>query len=134
MSTPLRVTYRSVFKGPIGILNPAGFPCSKIAMTVEVYPAKNGHWKAREMDTGKKRDLPIPDSCMSAESARLAIMELFTSCELPWQMWGDPPATEAMKKAAFPERLLQGTPRLIHAEEVEVRDDRVYMKQEAKTR
>lgn len=91
---PMRVTYRGVFRSPIGAMNPLGLKIP-VAMTIEVYNSKMSDkeacWKARELDTPKKRTLDAIRSGQSCQGAQEAVKAAFQEQCQEWQMWGTPP-------------------------------------------
>lgn len=122
---PIRVTYRAVFRQPIGPLNPMNLKMP-VSMTIELYEAPGKRWKARECDTGKKRPIEPAGESANLQSAQEAVKGLFQECLLPWQMWGDPSMAIPVELIGEP-RYKPGL-RVIQPEEVEIRDGKVYFK------
>lgn len=130
--SPLKVTYRAVFKSPLmGPLNPTGVPFA-VSMTLEVYQAKESEWKVRELDTGKKRVLVLP-SAPSHEAMQSAVRGLFREQVTGWRMYGD------LVNKIDGDLLLHGKEygkdgmRPIASDEIEVRNGKVYLRQAEKT-
>lgn len=115
---PIRVTYRAVFRSPLGPLNPLGVNIP-VAMTVEVYEARPQVWKAREKDTGKDRTLPIP-SQPDALGAMLQIGKFFKEQCQDWQMWGSAWTDTTPPRILYPQDVVideAGKVRLIEPED-----------------
>jgi hypothetical protein len=116
---PLKVTYRAVFKGPAGALNPMNLKLN-ICMTIELYMARKDVWKGRELDTGHKRTIEPVKDCGTLQSAKNRVVELFQEQCQPWQMWGDPSSVLPVDT-----RGCKPGCRVIQPEEVEVQGERV---------
>jgi hypothetical protein len=120
---PLRVTYRAVFKGPVGALNPMNLKLN-VCMTIELYMARRDVWKARELDTGHKRTIEPVKDCGTLSSAQNRVKELFQEQCQPWQMWGD---VSSLFPDVPPDRIKFGL-RVIQPEEVEIQGEKVLFK------
>lgn len=77
----IRVSYRAVFRQPIGRLNPAGFKMPA-EVRIEVF-GTGEHWKARNLDTGSIIGAKAPTPLRAQQS----IAECFAEQIAEWQMW-----------------------------------------------
>jgi hypothetical protein len=83
----IKVTFRAVFRQPIGALNPGGF---KIAGPVAVELFGNGErWQARELSQANV--FTRLGRFVSLEHAKSTVEASFQERLQPWQMWGKGP-------------------------------------------
>lgn len=98
---PLRVTYRAVFRSPLGPLNPLGVHIP-VSMTIEVYEARPQVWKSREKDTGKDRGMDSIPAGSSAAEAQANVRKCFKEQNQDWRMWGSEYAADAKPRILYP--------------------------------
>ena len=85
----IKVTFRAVFRQPIGNLNPSGF---KIGGTQPVELFHVGErWKAREIASPRRVVYDRLVRFVSLEDAKATVEASFQERLGPWQMWGKGP-------------------------------------------
>ena len=85
----IHVTFRALFEGPLGVLNPMGL---KIPGThpVEIF-GSGERWYARELASRARHTYNKLGTFMSVEHAKREIPRHFARQVEEWQTWGIPP-------------------------------------------
>lgn len=85
----IKVTFRAVFRQPIGPLNPMGLKVPG-AFPVELFQ-RGSTWTAREIATPQRNVYENLPKFASLEHARTTLDKCFQERPEPWQAWGKPP-------------------------------------------
>ena len=97
----IKVTYRSTFEQPTGVLNPMNLKVPG-ALDIEVFNVGE-HWKVRELTTNRIFDRlgKFP----SAEAAMKECAVVFARQPSAWHMWGTPPPS-SVERLILPKEVM----------------------------